>query len=75
MPSMSFHCGETFAYVIYVSSPVQQNLRTGNVSDRKILDCHVKTEILCLINRTNVLHCQYLCLFLFYQISPTYLGK
>lgn len=75
MPSMSFHCGETFACVICVSSPVQQNLRTGNVSDRRILDCHVKTKILCLINWTDVLHCQFLCLFLFYQISPTYLGK
>lgn len=73
MPSISFYCGETFTCVICVSS-VQQNLRTGHVSDR-ILDCHVKTKILCLINRTDVLHCQFLCLFPFYQISPTYLGK
>lgn len=28
-----------------------------------------------LINRGDILHCRFLCLFLFYQISPTYLGR
>lgn len=61
----SFHCGETFACVICVSFS-EQNLRTGNVSDRRILDCRVKTKILCL---TELMCCSVNSCVCFYFIK------